>query len=243
MRRFYEHLGPQARFGEDRGRVQLRLLRDALAGRTDATIVDLGCGEGTLCHRAAAEVPDGIVIGLDWTEASLRMASSRGTAVVLAGLDDADLPFADGSVDAVMISEVIEHLVHVDHAMAEARRILVPGGLLLLSTPNLGAWFNRILLLFGVQPVFSEVSQIGVFGRPGSELAGHLRLFTRRALRDFLRAHGFERIRLRGATYHDVPRPLRSLDGLCARWPGLAAILVGSMHAPAVRRTEPGGPR
>jgi ubiquinone/menaquinone biosynthesis C-methylase UbiE len=232
LRRFYEELGPPDRFGEHRGRVQMQLLRDDLPARPAAKVVDLGCGEGTICHWAAHEVPDGAVIGLDWVEPSLRVAAARGTAVVLAGLDDADLPFADGAVDVVMMSEVLEHLVHVDHAIAEARRILAPGGLLLLSTPNLAAWFNRVLLAFGVQPVFSEVSQIGVFGRPGTELAGHLRLYTNRALREFLTAHGFDHVRVRGATYHDVPRVLRWVDRMCAHRAGLAAILVASARAP-----------
>jgi hypothetical protein len=64
-------------------------------------------------------------------------------------------------------------------AQARARRVLRPGGVLLLSTPNLAAWFNRSLVLLGVQPVFSEVSLRRVYGRPGREVAGHLRLFTR----------------------------------------------------------------
>jgi hypothetical protein len=107
--------------------------------------------------------------------------------------------------------------------------VLRPGGHLLLSTPNLAAWFNRGMLVLGRQPVFSEVSMVRVFGRPGRSVAGHLRLFTLVALRGFLTAYGFADLRVRGACYHDVPAPLRPLDRLFRAWPGAAAIL--TVHA------------
>ena len=103
------------------------------------------------------------------------------------------------------MSEVIEHLVDTDSAVEEAHRVLRPGGSLLLSTPNLAAWYNRGLLALGIQPVFSEVSLRSVFGRPGSQVAGHLHMFTRRALVEFLAAYGLECVQVAGARYHDVP--------------------------------------
>jgi SAM-dependent methyltransferase len=134
----------------------------------------------------------------------------------------------------VLFSEVIEHLVDPDAALDELHRVLRPGGHLLLSTPNLAAWYNRALLLLGTQPVFSEVSLRGIHGRPGSQVVGHLRLFTARALRSMLPAAGFHVVRIAGAPYHDVPRPLRPLDRAACHVPSLASILL--VHARAVRR-------
>ena len=112
-------------------------------------------------------------------------------------------------------------------------RILKPGGTLLLSTPNLGAWFNRIMLLCGMQPVFTEVSFKGVFGRPGKVLAGHLRLFTSRALIEFLTFHGLVDIDVRGATYHDVPCGGRWIDRTLRRYPTVAAQLLVAAKKPS----------
>jgi SAM-dependent methyltransferase len=126
----------------------------------------------------------------------------------------------------VIMSDVIEHLVDPDSALDEALRVLKPAGTLLLSTPNLAAWYNRGLLALGVQPVFTEVSIRGVFGRPGSQVVGHLRLFTGRALVGLLAARGFGAIRLSGACYHDVPVPLRPLDRAFSAWPAAASILL-----------------
>ncbi|MGN6796427.1 MAG: hypothetical protein ACTHJW_28915, partial [Streptosporangiaceae bacterium] len=111
-------------------------------------------------------------------------------------------------------------------AVEEAHRVLKPGGSLLLSTPNLAAWYNRGLLAVGIQPVFSEVSLRSVFGRPGTQVAGHLHMFTRRSLVEFLAAYGLQAIRVRGARYHDVPVALRPLDSLFCRWPSAASILL-----------------
>ena len=66
----------------------------------------------------------------------------------------------------------------------------------------------------------------GIYGRPGREVAGHLRLFTRRALVAFLTARCFRCERVRGAPYHDTPRLLRPLDRSLCRWPSMASILL-----------------
>jgi SAM-dependent methyltransferase len=171
-------------------------------------------------------------VALDWTADAVGRARARGLVGIRAAADGPGLPFAGECFDVVVMSEVIEHLVDPDLALREARRVLAPGGTLLLSTPNLAAWFNRVLLLAGVQPVFSEVSREGVYGRPGSQVVGHLRLFTARALREVLDAHGFADVRLSGASYHDVPNVARPLDLLLARRPALAAILLVAARRP-----------
>ncbi len=150
-------------------------------------------------------------------------APARAACWFQGGIDSRGLPLADACADIVIMSELIEHLVDTDSAAEEVRRILRPGGVLLLSTPNLAAWFNRGLVGLGVQPVFSEVSLRGIYGRPGQQVVGHLRLFTRRALVEFLTARGFACERVCGAPYHDVPRPLRPLDRALCHWPSAAA--------------------
>ena len=139
---------------------------------------------------------------------------------------------ASAIVDVVIVFEFIEHLVDPDAALAEVRRVLVPGGHFLPSTPNLAAWFNRALLLIGVQLLFSEVSSTSIYGRPGHDAVGHLRLFTRRALAEFLVASGFIEVSIAGLPYHYVPRPLSPVDRLLRRVPSLASILFVSARVP-----------
>ena len=230
LQEFYERPDVPLRSGLDRARRQARMLAGMLRDVTGpAVIIDLGCGDGSALAIAAEHNPAHRFAGIDWSGDALRQAQAAGLTVVRASVSGGSLPVADGAADVVIMSELIEHLVDPDGAVAEARRILRPGGSLLLSTPNLAAWYNRGLLAFGIQPIFSEVSLRGVFGRPGRVVAGHLRLFTRRALTEFLTASGFCCVTVTGARYHDVPRPLAPLDRAFCRWPSAASILL--VHA------------
>ncbi|NUO43644.1 MAG: class I SAM-dependent methyltransferase [Streptomyces sp.] len=229
LRDFYENPAVPVASGTPRSLRQARMLAAALHKRPAQTILDIGCGDGTAAATAAPLLPGHHLVGVDWSQDALRRARTRLPYAVRGELTGGGLPFGAESVDAVLFSEVIEHLVDPDAALDEISRVLRPGGHLLLSTPNLAAWYNRALLLAGVQPVFSEVSLRAIHGRPGHEVVGHLRLYTARALREFVAAAGFTVVRLEGAPFHGVPRPLRPLDRLACRRPSLASILL--LHA------------
>ena len=232
LQALYEDPATPVASGPDRSRRQARMLARALGTSKPGVILDIGCGDGSAAATAAPILRPHRLVGVDWSQDALRRAN-RHLSAVRGGLTDPGLPFASGSADAVLFSEVIEHLVDPDAALDELRRVLRPGGHLLLSTPNLAAWYNRGLLLAGVQPVFSEVSMRGIYGRPGAQVVGHLRLYTARALKQMLPAAGFEVVRMSGAPYHDVPKPFRPLDRLACHTPSLASILL--VHA---RRRE-----
>jgi SAM-dependent methyltransferase len=61
---------------------------------------------------------------------------------------NASWPFESGSFDIIVLQEVIEHLENVPHVFREARRILRPGGCLIMSTPNMLNWTSRLRFLF-----------------------------------------------------------------------------------------------
>jgi SAM-dependent methyltransferase len=230
LQAFYESPGVPLSSGPDRARRQARMLAEVLRNSTGpAVIVDVGCGDGSALAVAAGQNRAHRFAGIDWSDDALRRAQALGLTVLRGDVAATGLPVADDAADVVIMSELIEHLVDPDGAVAEVRRVLRPGGSLLLSTPNLAAWYNRGLLAVGTQPIFSEVSLRGVFGRPGSVVAGHLRLFTRRALTEFLTVSGFRCVTVAGARYHGVPRPLGLLDEAFCRWPSAASILL--VHA------------
>src|SRR5690606_31284682 len=82
-------------------------------------------------------------------------------------------------------------------------RVTKPGGRLILSTPNLAAWINRIAILAGTQPFFTEVgvrpSNQGSFLRKISTPAGHIRNFTQSSLKDLLQRCGWTVESMHGA--------------------------------------------
>jgi 2-polyprenyl-6-hydroxyphenyl methylase/3-demethylubiquinone-9 3-methyltransferase len=100
------------------------------AERPGAVLVDLGCGGGLLAPHVAGK---GYVhIGVDLIVSGLEQSAAHGVAPVLA--DVRHLPFADGSVDVVSAGELLEHVPDVPRVVAEACRILRPGGWLVLDT-------------------------------------------------------------------------------------------------------------
>jgi SAM-dependent methyltransferase len=237
LQQLYEDPATPLISGSPRAKLQTEMLVELTAGaHRPLRAVDVGCGEGTWTAMAAAGAKragiDITILGLDWSVSALNQARGHGLEVMRGSVEHPGLPLGSASVDVIIISELIEHLVDTDTVLSEARRALVPGGSLLLSTPNLAAWYNRALLMVGVQPMFTEVSLQGIYGRPGHEVVGHLRVFTRRALESLLVAHGFVDVTITGAPYHDVPRPLRPLDRLLCRTPSLSSILLASAHAP-----------
>jgi SAM-dependent methyltransferase len=238
LQQLYEDPATPLSSGPERARLQAEMLaRIAASSPRRLLAVDVGCGDGMATAVASArcsQTPGAEVsiVGVDWSSVALGRAQRRGVAAVRASIDGFGLPLASGSVDVVLMSELIEHLADTDAALLEARRVLVPGGTLLLSTPNLAAWYNRVLLMVGIQPLFTEVSLRGIYGRPGREVVGHLRAFTRRALEELLSATGYVEVSITGAPYHDVPRPFRPLDRLFCRTPGLSSILLASARRP-----------
>ncbi|MFI7587833.1 class I SAM-dependent methyltransferase [Spongisporangium articulatum] len=111
-------------------------------GTTSAPlVVEAGCGEGygmPLLERGLAAVPGARIVGLDYDAAAaahaLRAYGGPGTGVARTNL--AHLPLPDAAVAAVVNFQVIEHLWTPWEFLAECRRVLAPGGVLLVTTPN-----------------------------------------------------------------------------------------------------------
>jgi SAM-dependent methyltransferase len=203
---------------------QLRLLESSHPGQL-LRVLDLGCGAGTPSKVLMGDETRFSVIGADLSRNALD-AYVGATARAGVQLDAQRLPFADGSFDVVVSDDVVEHLVDTDAYACEIRRVLSDGGWLFLSTPNLAAWFNRVALLAGMQPAFTEVSFEKIFGRKGEDIVGHLRIFTSRSIREFLEYHGFECVDVRGARFDALPDWLRQVDGAFARIPSIAGNTV-----------------
>jgi len=173
-----------------------------------ASLLDIGCGAGAAAQYIADFIEAGQTFGIDVVDP--HAARALGISASMSDLECDRLPFDDASMDAIHCGEVIEHLVDTDHLMEEIRRVLAPGGICVLSTPNLAAWHNRIALLFGFQPFLSQVSFRFAPGRvptsPGDG-GGHLRMFTHRALIEFIRLHGFEVLSSQGVGIFDLGMP------------------------------------
>jgi SAM-dependent methyltransferase len=99
-------------------------------------VLDAACGEGygtSLLASAAASV-----VGADVSRDAIAHASERYAAgnVRFVAASVTRLPLADASIDAVVSFETVEHLSEQREMLAEFRRVLAPGGILVISSPN-----------------------------------------------------------------------------------------------------------
>jgi SAM-dependent methyltransferase len=199
--------------------VNRRAILAAAEPRPGATLVDLGCGNGSFTERVGDRVGAGRVIGVELIASLADAAERRGIEVRRADLGDR-LPFADGEVDVVHSNQVIEHLPKTDRFMQEIRRVLAPDGYAIVSTNNLASLHNVACLLVGYQPSPCHVSDIqaGVGnpidafrGFPGEEAQQHLRVFTGRALAELAEIHGLRVDQQRTAGFYPLPPRLAEL--------------------------------
>ena len=221
---------------QPRETLAVRLLAPALAA-AGGRLLDVGCGSGLML--AALDRAHGLagrgwsLCGVDYSAHALEAAGDLPYAFARCNLEEG-IPHGDGAFDVVYAGEVIEHVYSPDRLLAECRRVLRPGGHLLLTTPNLQAWYNRVLFAAGVQPLFYESSTestaigAGPLARlkRSEEPVGHIRLLNRRALEDLLAAAGFRTLAVRGAVFPALPGPVQAVDRLFNARPSLASILV-----------------
>jgi SAM-dependent methyltransferase len=110
-----------------------------VAGIASGRFLDLGCGLGS-CAALYARGTGRPAVGLDFAMPALRFAAGEcarlGIAASFVAGDAYRLPFAGRSFDSVYVGQVLEHLVVERAVIAEALRVLAPGGKLIISVPR-----------------------------------------------------------------------------------------------------------
>ncbi len=185
-------------------------------------VMDVGCDEG---YAARHLVTYGFqVYGIDKNPATLEKAARYYQKTILADLEK-DLTTTDGPFEVIIFADILEHLTDPAAVFQHFTALLAPGGLVVVSVPNVAHWYVRLSLLRGR----FDYSERGILDRT------HLRFFTLRTARRFLEEAGF-RIEALDATPLPLPlvwsrtapgRPLFFLHALGAllarRWKTLFA--------------------
>ncbi len=101
-------------------------------------IADIGCGPGVLLFFLGKWFPHSELIGIDSDRELLSVAQELVPSSRTILGDAWQLPLPDSSTDVVFAMHVIEHIERPERMLAEVYRVLRPGGMLILATPNLG---------------------------------------------------------------------------------------------------------
>ena len=134
-------------------------------------ILDAGCGSSLIVQSLNNAV------GMEFNFGKLRFLRHHG--IPLARGSAFALPFKDASFDCVISSQVIEHLAYDEILFSEMRRVLRPGGMLILGTPDYATIGWRI-----IEPTYR-------FVLPGGYADEHITHYTREKLTEIIRRYGF----------------------------------------------------
>jgi ubiquinone/menaquinone biosynthesis C-methylase UbiE len=139
-------------------------------------ILDAGCGEGITLEKICGAFGGRRVIGLDIIDDNVSICKKHGLPVSKGDIYHLEMP--DKSVDCCVFSEVIEHLDDPKSALLEVKRVLNPGGRLIVVFPNdLTFKLARIITLKFKEAFYD---------------AGHLIQWSPKSIKLFLKQHGFE---------------------------------------------------
>jgi len=155
----------------------LKLVNDVEIDR----ILDVGCGAGINSSKLLSSKN---IVGVDISPEAIELYKKNGFRGKVADLSKG-LPFPDNYFDAILFSEVLEHISSTSQALNELNRILRPGGLLFLSTPNSAFWVYRIFALLG--HTLSDVQH-----------PGHVRFFSKNSLSKSLSLSNFKILQCSG---------------------------------------------
>ena len=112
-------------------------------------LLDLATGSGVLAASLARACPAATVVGADFSLPMLRRAQATGRVARLAVADAMRLPFEDGAFDAVTVAFGLRNMPSYRGALEEMRRVLRPGGhLLILDFSVPGGWWRGLYRLY-----------------------------------------------------------------------------------------------
>ena len=152
-----------------------------LPGDASASVLEIGCGTGATGALALRDSRCGRYVGVELFEAAANEARGVLSEVITGNVETLSFDFAPASFDAIIFSEVLEHLVEPAAAVKRLARFVRPGGLLLASSPNIAHWRVIRELAHGR----FDAADRGVFDRT------HLRWFTPQTFSAMFEAAGF----------------------------------------------------
>lgn len=218
--------------------LRLSLLVKKLELKFKGNILDAGCGDGGLAKEIRERFPDTRIYGVDISKEGCRLARRFSIETKVADLNK-EIPYPNNYFDFIVSQEVLEHIIDTDRYFEEFYRVVKKGGKIVITTPNLLAWYQRLLCILGIVPTFYELSTkdrsigLGILKKilHNAQPVGHIRIFTKMALEDMANLYGFRVLTIKGATIkYEFPPIIQqiydALDYLFSLLPSFSSNLI-----------------
>lgn len=211
-------------------RLKILSLLDQVEGSSDSRLLDVGCNDGKFSLELARKYNAKEIYGLEVDKKSIKKAKKKGIKVYDTDVNK-KFPFKNDFFDVVIANQLVEHLLNPDNLFKEIYRILKPGGVCVIATPNLCSLHNRVFVLFGWQITNISPSTKYVFGNPNrgvkSNMLGpyrHLTVFSPGALKEICEFYGLKVEKIYGSGFY----PFKSFASnfLSTIFPKLSVFLI-----------------
>jgi methionine biosynthesis protein MetW len=171
-------------------------------------VLDVGCHTGIM-GEILREKKRAKVIGIDTDVQALHIARERLQASLLLNIEEegwVEKIISEGyhNFDVILFGDVLEHTREPERILSEAKKLLKPGGHVIVSIPNVAHWRSRFGLLFGR----FRYTDSGILDKT------HLRFFTYKTAKEFIRNSGYQIIQSDVAGYSLPHWLLRLMPGL-----------------------------
>lgn len=145
-------------------------------------VLDLGCGSGETSGHLKKINRFEWVCGVEGSAKAAAVASSKLDQVLVGDIESIDIPFPDESFDLILALDILEHLVDPWKVVNKIERLLKPGGLLVVSLPNVRHYHILIPLIFRGDWRYSQEGLLD---------STHIRFFTKKTALKLFRKAGF----------------------------------------------------
>jgi ubiquinone/menaquinone biosynthesis C-methylase UbiE len=123
------------------------------------TVLDVGCGTGRLLQRLAQAYPTARLVGVDAAPGMALVAARRHRIAAAVGVAE-QLPFRTGSVQLLVSTISFHHWGDQRRGLAEVRRVLAPGGHLLLTDPIVTGWLRPFFVAARARDRFHTAAEL-----------------------------------------------------------------------------------
>jgi ubiquinone/menaquinone biosynthesis C-methylase UbiE len=172
---------------------ELEIFYNSISKYIGNNILDIGSGEGIFLKYLLTKRKIKKLTGLEISRRAIKIAKRQNKEVeFIQGSADNKYIFKTNSFDTIFMTDVIEHLVDIDFALKEIKRVLKPNGNLIIITPDFNILKKIIIALLFWERFFYPTNP-------------HIRFFTKKSMDGVMKKYSFKRIYYRwGITWFNI---------------------------------------